>query len=213
MCELSTKLIAWLDGELPDGEATEVEQHVWACRECRDAVDQYRNVSGTIGAYCNAAVAASEPKRTTPSWAPVLGVAASLLLLLAVFVRARIVRSPAPASTIAVANVPEAARVAVAPEAIASVMPARKAHSVIHHTLGNATVSASLRSQDTTRDAGWLPAGPAIEIAIPGEALFPPGALPPGVGFVADVNLASDGSARTVQLYPQLTGFERGPNQ
>lgn len=213
MCDCSMKLVEWLDGELPEGEAAEVEQHLQACRECRDAVDQYRKVSGMIRAYGDAALAANEPERAVPNWAPLLGAAASLLLLLALFVRTRIGRSPAPAPTVSVASAPEAPSVPVAPEAIATVTPARKPHIVIHRKLLNATVSANSRPQDASHNAEWMPAGPAIEIAIPGDSVFPPGALPPGVGFVADVNIASDGSAQRVRLYPQLTGFERGPKQ
>ena len=215
MCELSTRLVAWLDGELPEGEAAEVEQHLQACRECRDTLGQYRKVSGMIGAYCDAVLTANEPKRTVQNWTSVFGVAASLLLLLAVFVRAHIGRSlaPAPGATVAVTSAPEVQSVPVAPEAIASVTPAPKAHAVIHRKPLNATVPAGSRSQNASREAASLPTGPAIEIAIPGDAVFPPGALPPGVGFVADVNIASDGSAQRVRLYPQLTGFEGGPKQ
>ena len=48
-----------------------------------------------------------------------------------------------------------------------------------------------------------------VYIAIPADALFPPGALPEGVAFVADVNLRPDGSAQRLQLQPQLVGFQR----
>jgi hypothetical protein len=54
---------------------------------------------------------------------------------------------------------------------------------------------------------------PAVEIAIPADAIFPPGAVPEGVGFTADVTIAPDGSARQVRLRPQLTEFERRPTR
>ncbi len=45
MCEYSGRLIAWLDRELPDDEATNVEWHVGQCTECRRAVSEYQEVS------------------------------------------------------------------------------------------------------------------------------------------------------------------------
>jgi hypothetical protein len=60
---------------------------------------------------------------------------------------------------------------------------------------------------------GPLPAAPALEIAIPGDAIFPPGAFPPGISFTADVTIAPDGSAQQIRLQPQLVEFERRSNQ
>jgi hypothetical protein len=40
----------------------------------------------------------------------------------------------------------------------------------------------------------------AIEIAIPAEAMFPPGAMPNGINFIADVRIAPDGSVKQVRL-------------
>jgi anti-sigma factor RsiW len=214
MCELSTKLIAWVDGELPDGEAAEVERHIDTCRECCERIDRYKKVSGMLDSYCDATLAAQEPKRTMPAWVPALGAAAALAVLLAVFVRARIERSLAPASTSPVAAVASTLGASNSPEAVpaavAPVVAAHRVHAVTSRKLRKPDVSVIARSESGSRETGWLPAGPAIEIAIPGEDIFPPGALPPGVGFVADVSIASDGSAQRVQLRPQLTGFEGG---
>ena len=62
-------------------------------------------------------------------------------------------------------------------------------------------------------EANWLPAEPAIEIAIPADAMFPPGALPEGVNFTANISIAADGSAQQVRLQPRLIAFERKANQ
>ena len=59
----------------------------------------------------------------------------------------------------------------------------------------------------------WPPAPPAVEIAIPADAIFPPGAAPEGVSFAADVTIAPDGSAQQIRLRPQLTEFERRPTR
>jgi hypothetical protein len=60
------------------------------------------------------------------------------------------------------------------------------------------------------QSAELLPTEPAIEIAIPSDAMFPPGAVPEGVSFVADVTLGADGSAERLRLQPRLVKFERG---
>ena len=52
------------------------------------------------------------------------------------------------------------------------------------------------------REANWQQAEPAIEIAIPADAVLPPGAVPEGVAFVADVRIAVDGSARQTFVWP-----------
>jgi hypothetical protein len=40
----------------------------------------------------------------------------------------------------------------------------------------------------------------AIEIAIPAEAMFPPGAVPNGMNFIAELRIAPDGSVKQVRL-------------
>ena len=57
MCDVSAKLIAWQDGELPDEEAPSIERHVATCAECRNRLEAYQKVSALVDAYCNAALA------------------------------------------------------------------------------------------------------------------------------------------------------------
>ena len=45
MCEFSTKLVRWLDQELPGEEALVMDQHVAACAECQGLADGYRDAS------------------------------------------------------------------------------------------------------------------------------------------------------------------------
>jgi hypothetical protein len=47
-----------------------------------------------------------------------------------------------------------------------------------------------------------MAAEPTIQILIPADALFPPGALPEGVDFVADLRLAAEGSPARLALRP-----------
>jgi hypothetical protein len=58
-----------------------------------------------------------------------------------------------------------------------------------------------------------LPSEPVIQIAIPADEMFPPGAVPQGMNFVADVAIAADGSAERLRLRPRLVGFERSTVQ
>jgi hypothetical protein len=44
------------------------------------------------------------------------------------------------------------------------------------------------------------PMDAAIQIAIPAEAMFPPGAVPDGINFIVDLRIAPDGSVKQVSL-------------
>jgi hypothetical protein len=63
------------------------------------------------------------------------------------------------------------------------------------------------------QDAYVLPDEPMIQIAIPADEMFPPGAVPEGMHFVADLTIAADGSAERLRLRPRLAGFERRTTQ
>ncbi len=43
MCDFQPKLVAWLDHELPEDQAAEVERHVQACEECRAERENYEH--------------------------------------------------------------------------------------------------------------------------------------------------------------------------
>jgi hypothetical protein len=55
-------------------------------------------------------------------------------------------------------------------------------------------------SKSTTSD--WAMAEPAIQIAIPADAMFPPGAVPEGMTYIANLSLAADGSVQGFRLRP-----------
>lgn len=211
MCEFSTKLIAWHDGELPDHEAAAVEQHVRVCSECRDQLDACKQVSGMVNAYCDAALA-SQTRGALPRWAPALGAAASVALLLIIFVHMRAQRALPAAPAAPAATTATAAARAAAVAAPLAVPQAAHPPSIKRVRRHFAAAPRAQQTQDTQANANWPPSEPAIQIAIPGEAILPPGALPPGIDFIADVSIAADGSAQRLRLQPQLTGFEGGPN-
>ena len=205
MCDFSTSLIAWHDGELLDDQADALEQHVRVCSECRDRLNTYENVSGMVTVYCDVALA-SKTRGGQPRCAPALGVAASIAVLLIMIVHPRAGRfaPDLPAVTMAVAH----AAATVAPAAIPET-----AHALMKGKIRSHSGVASARAQNAHWEESWLPSEPAIQLAIPGEAIFPPGAFPQGIDFVADVSIAADGSAQRLRLQPRLAGFEGGSNQ
>ena len=178
MCDFSGKLIPWLDRELAEEETAHVQDHVQDCIECRTQLDAYEEVSKAFDSYCDAAVA-SEVRRRVPRWVPVLSAAATVAAVIAVLLvswpRARVeplvLRSTVTAT-------PPAAVVDTVP---APVKTGRRRHAI---------------SRGSSQHANWLPAEPAIQIAIPVESIFPPGAVPEGVTFIADLSIAADGSAQ-----------------
>jgi anti-sigma factor RsiW len=54
------------------------------------------------------------------------------------------------------------------------------------------------------RNNDWQLVQPAIQIAIPAEAMFPPGAVPDGVNFTADLTISTDGSTQGLVLEPSV---------
>jgi hypothetical protein len=157
MCEYSGRLIAWLDQELPDDEATNVEWHVGQCAECRRAVGAYQEVSGVFLA-CYEGMMAIPPRRRTPFW---VGAVASAAAIVAV------IFFPQP---------PPAEKLFLHP-------PAPPAPSVA----ASAPVRVQHHAVSAPRHLQWIAAEPTIEVALPADALFPPGAVPEGFSFIADV--------------------------
>jgi hypothetical protein len=180
MCEFSEKLVAWLDRELASDEAERLEQHLHGCSECPQRLAAYVEVSKALAGYCDSVIAASSTRR--PNWSVLAGagaVAAGLLLIsILPHTPAGRITIPQPAITppaIAFEQTPVAVRRA----------PKRRAGKPV-------------QVQNAIRQF----AQPEIEIAIPAEALFPPGAVPEGFQFVADISIGADGSAQSLRLRP-----------
>ncbi|HEY2119497.1 MAG TPA: zf-HC2 domain-containing protein [Candidatus Acidoferrum sp.] len=200
MCELSEKLIAWLDHELADDEMAQVQRHIQDCNECRCQLHAYQQVSRKFDAYLDAVVA-SKAERRMPRWVPVLSIAAvGALAAVAflVFLRPR-VEPLAPVSSVKTAP----AASVLGPKTAPVPVPIRKVRQ--RH--------APSPPPEKNQVASWPPSEPAIQIAIPAESMFPPGAIPEGVNFTADLSIAADGSAQQIRLRPRLVGFERRATQ
>src|SRR5215472_17498247 len=87
MCEYSERLIAWMDGELAESEAAELEQHVQACAVCRECVTFYEAASRDFASYYTAstqpAVTPSQMRRV-PRWVPVTAAVVAVAAMLAI---------------------------------------------------------------------------------------------------------------------------------
>lgn len=201
MCDYCEKLIAWLDRELPADEAAEVQHHIRGCAECRERLAKYRQVSNTLTEYC-VALATTETQRSSRRLLPVLAGVAAAVVLAALGIS--LVRTgleshpPAPALAVQPVSQPRVTPTA-APEAVgARHKPAQRQHAV------------RPRLPETQN---WMPPAPAIQVAIPAGAVFPPGAVPEGVSFTADVSIGPDGSAQQIRFRPLLAGLERRATQ
>jgi anti-sigma factor RsiW len=168
MCNFSGKLIGWIDGELPEADAIHVEQHVRQCAECRRAAGSYREISDVFLASYEAGYVAVPPGKPTRSqwrWAALAGGLAAAILVASVLTRPR------------QEQLPVLPPVAVHAPAIA--FEKTPAHMVVvraHH----APAPQSVRPQ-------WIAEEPTVEVALPADALFPPGAVPAGFTFIADI--------------------------
>jgi anti-sigma factor RsiW len=195
--------VAWLDGEMPEGEAAEVQRHVQSCVECRSRVDAYERVSKGVNAYCDEAVT-TKVHRGAVRWELVLSAAAVVgIAFFMAFPRARVEQTLAPQTLTqqAVAAAPALSDAATVGSAARVLETAPASEKKIHRR--PAAVPAPIQNTN------WVAAEPGIQIAIPADAMFPPGAVPEGINFVAEVSIAPDGSAQGLRLQPRLVGMER----
>jgi anti-sigma factor RsiW len=186
MCNSSIKLVAWIDGELAVNEAADVARHVQGCGECQGRVAAYKEVSRLVVTYCDAAVAEPKPRRKVLRWVPALsGAVAAAVLLVLIFRPAFVTRIPVapPVAKISPALVSETVQTPTTPtkEKIEKV---HRRHAI---------------ARPTNSKPDWS-FEPAVQIVIPAEAMFPPGAVPEGITFIASLSMSSDGSVQGLRL-------------
>jgi hypothetical protein len=176
MCDFSVseRLVAWMD----------VERHVRECSECRGRVDAYEQVSRAFVAYCDAAME-NKTGRRRKRWVPLLASAAAAAVLFLVFQPTTVKQIPVRPR---VADATPAVVVETETETETALRPVKQ--------VNRRRVIAPMM----TPNANWASAEPAIQIAIPVEAMFPPGAVPDGITFIADVSMAADGSVQGLRL-------------
>jgi hypothetical protein len=186
MCNFNGNLVAWMDGELASDIAVNVEKHVQSCADCRRQVALYESASRDFTAYYvmrdqSQPVAVSANR--IPRWAPYAAAVVAILLVALMSLRpdkpAQIVSETAKVTTPAVVE--------------SSAEPARPTQS-------QSTPVAHQRHVRNNSQAAESLAPSAIQIAIPAEAMFPPGAVPEGVAYIA--SLAPDGSVQSIRLQP-----------
>jgi anti-sigma factor RsiW len=186
MCEFQAKLIAFLDRELPREEVAGVERHIEACEECRNRLAGYEQVNESFDAYCDAVMAA-KTRRDVPRWVPVLASAAVVaVVMFLAFLEKRMEPPPVLIPTITAVSVPGPMPVLAPPAPEPA--PRKKMHR--RHAVPAVQ----------ERAVKWRPTETAVQIAIPAEAMFPPGAMPKGLNFVAELSIAPDGSVKQVRL-------------
>lgn len=205
MCEHSGKLVAWIDGEVSAGEASEIARHVAECAECRNCVAELRKVSGKFEEYCKAILHASERREATWRKPALLAAAAAIILALVVTHWRQPVAQPllAPSETASVVRNAQPVRSAVASASLGEKRDVQSRHK----RRARATAPVQARAHATAA----RPASdePALRIAIPAEAIFAPGTLPDGMVFVADLSIGADGRVEQLRLVPQPVPFER----
>jgi anti-sigma factor RsiW len=214
MCDYPGRLIAWLDKELPEDEAAFIERHLQACVECQTRLLAYEQASRTFDAYCDAEIA-SERRPSLPRWIPVMSASAAAAVAVAalflLFPRGRVVWPPIDPPTAHSSRATDPREGAAHPVVALETPPS--AVRVEQVDRRNAAAPLPRRSAGAARaqvqQVGALPARPAIEITIPSDAMFPPGAVPEGMSFVAQVILGADGSAERLRLQPQFVTSER----
>ena len=209
MCDFSGKLIAWMDKELPADDAASVEQHLETCSECQSRLDAYKKVSAELDAYCDEVIA-PDARRGTPVWIPAVsavGAAAALVALFLILPRTRV--EPPAFRPIAKGRRSFLARRCEGISSRDSSDP-EKSSAAGHHA---PQIQSSDALPGQNPNAYSLPEEPVIQIAIPADEMFPPGAVPEGMNFSADLAIAADGSADGLRLRPRLAGFERRTTQ
>src|SRR4029077_7738381 len=174
MCDFSGKLIAWMDRELPEEEAAAAERHLEACSECRIEVDAFKRVSGEFDAYCDEAMT-SNVRQGDPRWVPVVsavGAVAAVVTLFFVWPTTPY-QPPAFQPSKVVVSVSAADTTEGLPARVRPIQKIHRRHVVtpvqIHHT-----IAGTFKNQ-----ASSIPTNdPIIQIAIPADEMFPPGAVP-----------------------------------
>ena len=189
MCDFSGKLIAWLDRELPEGETCDVERHVNSCAECQAQISRYEQAAHLFDAYCEALLEFKAHRRI-PGWVPLVAGPAAVAALgfLLAFV-------PGPAETL-----PSRTPMATTPPPAIFKTALDPTHVKQHRRVIAPAQLAARNAQPAGEN--WMAAEPAIQISIPGDAMFPPGAVPEGISFVAELSVAADGSPERIHLQP-----------
>lgn len=224
MCDYSGRLVAWLDREMQADEASEMERHVAACAECGNCAAELDRVSGAFKDYCEALAQTKEHRKASGA-APIFWAAAAAIVLAVMFAYPRgHVTSPMQQPSVTAAAKTDSSPSLTVKAAENVPAPSKADHHAARRQAADRTVKGPAASglcsgQDCAptkvqgQSANWMAEEPAIQIAIPAEAMFPPGAVPEGVNFVADVSIGADGRVEQLRLRARPDRFERRTDQ
>jgi len=215
MCDHSGRLVGWLDREMQPDEAAEMERHVAECAECQKAVAEFENASNSFEEYCEA-LAQSKEERKSTHVAPIWWAAAAAVLLTVVVAYPRrhdAALTQTPSMTQPVQPVSSESVAAKAAESVSE--PFQRDHHAARPRArrGDGGAACCVPEEMQSRNVSWVAEEPSVQIAIPSEAMFPPGAVPEGVNFVADVSIGADGRVEQLRLLPRPAGLERRTDQ
>lgn len=226
MCEYSRRLVAWIDREVEADEAAEIERHLAACAECGSCIVEFRRVSGDLDEYCQQIAQTADGRKAIPLQPVLWATAAAILLAVILGYSRRHVTPPIEQPNRAAITATHSPSPATTPVAESLPAPFPPSHRRAHRPLAASTDKGAESVEScTSRDcapatlqatAGAtadMTEGPAIQITIPADAMFPPGAVPEGMSFVADLSIAADGFARQVRLQREIPEFERRLSQ
>lgn len=185
MCEFESRLVAWIDGELDADVALEMERHVRICDLCSAKASEYREVSKAFAALCAAMPVQRNSSRLR--WAAMSAAALAAAAAVVLWMLPKPVEQ-LPTVTPKVAPAP-----AIAFETQPQTLPAQAKTVARHRVHPPAEIP----------QARWA-SEPSIEIAIPGDAMFAPGAIPTGITFAADLSIGADGSPRALRVRPGI---------
>ena len=155
MCEYSKRLVAWMDGELAESEAAEVEQHVRACPACRQCVSACEEICREFAAYY-AAFTQTRPvarRQKVSGWVPI---AASIVAVAAMLAIAFVPRLAKQVPTIqqAAAIPSTVATSAIAETPAPASQPVAEDHYPSHDRAGNPNRHSCRRNVSSRSRAG-----------------------------------------------------------
>ncbi len=181
MCECSSRLVLWIDQELPVEEAAAVSKHVEDCRDCFEQAERFRTVSRLFSEQVH--ISPLRPVRAVrPAWSLVpAAIAAGVVMALVLPARHPVTTQGGSSPALLSGS-------AFAPRAVEVAVPVPVTPQAVRHTRRARTA--------------WQPVPPTVQIMIPADALYPPGAVPDGFDFVADLSLSPDGTAAGLALRP-----------
>jgi anti-sigma factor RsiW len=230
MCELSSKLIAWMDGELGQAEAAAIEQHLADCAECRNAFASYGEASEAFALYRDAAAAEVFDGRLNQPlqrWLlSAVGTAAAIALLL--FFAPKHLFSPVgknpgteigPSSAFLTAppvagserSVSGSGRTQASHQLAGKPASTQKARAWTRASAKRALARSAEKAPSESVVALAASPEPLIEVVLPADGMFPPGAMPQGMSYVANVTVAA--GTEPLGAPARLAGFERRNTQ